>query len=71
MDECPVCVETIIDTTSLPCNHWVCRKCIYMSSKDKLKTNNTKFSCPICRHKFNMDENIILYIQYLIRSQKK
>ncbi len=72
--ECPVCFEEINDNIPLPCLHWVCRKCILLSLKkpENIKRISPKdiFKCPICRHKFNMDEHTILCFQYLIRSQK-
>ena len=62
MYECPVCFDTIEDTESLPCNHWVCRKCVIKSGYIK---------CPICRRIFTMSEQEYWYIKYLIRVEEK
>ena len=59
--ECPVCVESIIDTMPLSCGHWICRTCIVKSGKNK---------CPLCRQNVTISTQEYLYIKYLIRSRK-
>ena len=56
--ECPVCVETILDSIPLSCGHWVCRICIVKSGK---------MSCPLCRKNISMNSQEYWYIKYLIR----
>lgn len=41
-EDCPVCFDEIKSNLSLPCGHWVHKKCIIKSGK---------LECPICRGK--------------------
>ena len=51
---CAICLNKFKDPVLLPCNHSFCKQCI----TDLLaRSNNTHFSCPICKKKVSVPEN--------------
>jgi len=44
---CPICLSTLDDPHSLPCNHQFCRECIHHALKSQKEA-----LCPLCKNPF-------------------
>jgi len=44
---CPICLSTLDDPHSLPCNHQFCRECIHQALKSQKEP-----LCPLCKNPF-------------------
>ena len=61
--QCPVCLETLENPRTLPCNHSLCKVCLYKIFERKLKEKDKRpdvtFNCPVCYYELPFDEKDI------------
>jgi len=63
MDECSICLGTLVNPVNTVCNHTYCYHCLI----SWLEYNNT---CPICRYRLITDlenQRIVLVSPYFIK----
>ena len=57
-DECPICMETIINKSNAyltRCGHSFHKKCIFKSMETRWANNSKNYCCPMCRTKLGLD----------------
>ena len=52
--ECAICLEPSFNTTTLPCEHIFCTRCIRKWAKSSLE--DAQFPCPTCRAPVKINE---------------
>jgi len=74
-DECGICLETLTNAVTLPCNHKFCADCLHgwkskfgSSFYNYIKKERSK-ACPLCRKKIPPSKDLIIQLDYH-RTQK-
>ena len=60
-DDCPLCLDDLIDPELLPCGHSYCHNCLEMLIKNLY--DSKAISCPLCKKEIRSTERRFVLLQ--------